>query len=118
MFSEYTTTQLREEIDRREALRPPAPPLAVLAARLVRKAAKFYGIEPSLVIGKGQTNFAANCRWAVWETLRVSGYTSPQELGTVFERHASAISNCWEKMEERKISDPKLSECLTLLTPP
>jgi len=122
------TKELEAELDRRIAQAAqaeaeaesfsilPVSDLMHLAAKLVRRAARFYGLDPALVVGKGQLPSYARCRWAVWEALRLRGYHSPVILAKAFGRDHGTVVKAWQKSGSLKVNDPKFSACLDLLS--
>lgn len=115
-LSTIPTAELAAELIRRRQ-KPAAQPdaLTVLSAKLVRRAATCYGLQPSTVIGNGQQPAAARCRYAVWEALRILGHTSPSTIARVFSRDHSTLIHGWRKAASLKVEDPKFCACLDLL---
>ena len=110
-------TQAAQEISVTDA-RPiiPVPDIIRLSAKLTRRAAKCYGLDPVKVVGKGQRPSYARCRWAVWEALRLRGFTSSVEVAKAFGRDHGTILKGWQKAKVLKVDDPKFSACLDILT--
>jgi hypothetical protein len=89
-LAEIPTPVLRDELLRRNALRPDAD--ARLALTLTTRAAKSYGIAPAEVLSKRRYPGHCRARWAVITTLNHAGWL-PSRIARLFKIDIGTVAH-------------------------
>lgn len=112
-LSDIPTSALRDELLRRNALRPNDAD-ARLALTLVTRAAKSYGITPVDVLSKKRDTVHCRARYAVMTTLNHAGWL-PSRIAAVFKVDRGTIAHALDQAANLVACDELFLGTLLLL---
>lgn len=95
-LTEISTSALRSELLRRNALRPPHPN-ATLALQLIERAGECYGLTPAQVMSKRRDTVRCHVRWSVITALTLSGWSSAR-VASVMDCDRGTVENALHRV--------------------
>lgn len=112
-LTEIPTPVLRDELLRRNALRPNDSD-AVLALELITRAAKSYGLTPVQVLSKRRETGHCRARYSVIATLAHAGWL-PSRIAAVFAIDNGTVANALDQAARLAASDQLFLGTLLML---